>query len=181
MRLILAIEPDRRQAGHLKAIVKSIRAELVLAESAERTLAALGDRVPDVILTPALLSPRDDAALTDRLRQLGDRALHVQTLTTPLLASGSRDKTSSRGGVLSALKREKKVASGPDACDPGVFAEQLEVYLTRAAEARTAHPPQAAATVAPSEGAAGAAPREDAEWLQAAQAAIAAEAEAADD
>jgi hypothetical protein len=62
MALILAIEPDRRQANHLTAMVRGrLRAELVLGDTAERALAALGDRVPDLVLTTTLLSPRDEA------------------------------------------------------------------------------------------------------------------------
>ena len=69
MPLILAIEPDRRQANQLTAVVKSrLHADLVLAESAARALAALGDRVPDLILTSALLSPTDEVVLGERLR-----------------------------------------------------------------------------------------------------------------
>src|SRR5262245_26414674 len=83
--LILAIEADARQALQLNAIAERLRADLVLADSAQRALSALRDRVPDLILTPTLLSGRDDAALTNRLRELGASAAHVQTLTTPIL------------------------------------------------------------------------------------------------
>ena len=74
MPLILAIEPDKRQATQLRSIVKAqLQAELVLADSAERALAALGDRVPDLILTSALLLPKDEMALHER--QLPDERL----------------------------------------------------------------------------------------------------------
>ena len=63
MPLILAIEPDRRQASQLKKLVHSVGAELVLAETTERALDAIGNRIPDLVLVPALLSPQDDAAL----------------------------------------------------------------------------------------------------------------------
>ena len=63
MSLILAVEPDKRQAKHLSAVVRQqVRGELVVAESGAAALAALGDRVPDLILTPALLPPKDDPA-----------------------------------------------------------------------------------------------------------------------
>src|SRR5262249_49124299 len=87
MPLILAIEPDRRQAHQLNAVVKGrLHADLVLADSAERALKELGDRVPDLILTSALLSPTDEVVLGDRLRKLNGVAAHVQTLTIPVLA-----------------------------------------------------------------------------------------------
>jgi hypothetical protein len=134
MPLILAIEPDRRQANQLNAVVKGrLHADLVLADSAERALAALGDRVPDLILTSALLSPTDEVVLGDRLRKLNGVAAHVQTLTIPMLA-GPRQKVRARaGGMLSALRRGKSQDDAtPDGCDPTVFAAQCAEYLERA-------------------------------------------------
>jgi hypothetical protein len=138
MALILAIEPDRRQASQLTAIVRGrLHAELVLGESAERALAALGQRVPDLVLTSALLSPKDETALGERLRALDGAAAYVQTLTIPVLASGSGRGSGRAGGVLSALRRDKpKSAAAPDGCDPAVFAEQCQEYLERAAAER---------------------------------------------
>ncbi len=137
MPLILAIEPDKRQAAHITSMARHrLHAELVLAVSAERALAALGDRIPDLILTPALLPPQDEAALSERLRQLDERAAHVQTLTIPLLAAPGR--TSPARGMLAALRRERP-GSSADGCDPAVFAEQITAYLERAAIERQEH------------------------------------------
>src|SRR5215510_7612699 len=108
MPLILAIEPDRRQANQLNAVVRGrLHADLVLADSAEEALAALGDRVPDLILTTALLSPTDEVVLGDRLRSLNGAAAHVQTLTIPVLAGPKPSARSRAGGMLSALRRGK--------------------------------------------------------------------------
>jgi len=140
MALILAIEPDRRQASHLTAMVRGrLRAEFVVGESAEQALAALGDRVPDLVLTTALLSPKDESALAERLRALDGAAAHVQTLTIPVLATpginGRRGPKS--GGVLSALLGDKSDDDAvTDGCDPAVFAEQCKEYLERAAAER---------------------------------------------
>src|SRR5919201_4190855 len=141
MALILAIEPDRRQASQLHSMVRGkLRAELVLADCAERALAALGDRVPDLILTTALLSPRDETALAERLRKLDGTAAHVQTLTIPLLASPhSQGSNNNRGGVLSALIGDRPSTSLIEGCDPAVFAEQCAGYLERAAAERATH------------------------------------------
>lgn len=135
MALILAIEPDKRQASQLTAIVRGrLKAELVLADSADRALAALGDRVPDLILTAALLPPKDESALDDRLRSLNGAAAHIQTLTIPVLATKSGSKG---GGILSSLRRDKPQPSHtPDGCDPAVFAEQCKEYLVRAVSER---------------------------------------------
>src|ERR1051325_341891 len=87
MTLIVAIEPDRRQANCLGAMVRGkLKAELVLADCAEGALTALGGRVPDVILTSALLSPKDETAIAEWLRTLDSAAAHVQTLTIPVFA-----------------------------------------------------------------------------------------------
>ena len=95
---------------------------------------------PNLILTPPLLSPRDDAAITDRLRELGTAATFVQTLTIPALATAQAEAASSRArGLLSALRRQKAPAPAPNGCAPDVFADQIAVYLERALEARTAH------------------------------------------
>jgi len=135
MPLILAIEPDRRQANQLNAVVRGrLHAELVLADSAERALADLGNRIPDLILTSALLSPKDETALGERLRALDGLAAHVQTLTIPVLAMGkSRADGGGRLGVLSALRRDRTSTAVSQGCDPAVFAEQCRGYLDRAA------------------------------------------------
>jgi hypothetical protein len=131
MPLILAVEPDRQQASQLTAIARGrLHAELVIEATAERALAVLGDRVPDLILTAALLSPKDEAALADRLRALDSAAAHIHTITIPVLAAPrSRPRL---GGMLSALRREKPQASEVDGCDPAVFAEQCATYLEQA-------------------------------------------------
>jgi len=140
MALILAIEPDRRQANHLTAMVRGrLRAELVLGDTAERALAALGDRVPDLVLTTTLLSPRDEAELTDRLRALDGAAAHLQTLTIPVLASPSAKKSSKTGGMLSGLLRDRGEDDPADGCDPAFFAEQCKEYLQRAASEKAAN------------------------------------------
>ena len=137
MPLILAIEPDRRQASQLTAMVRErLRAELVLADSAERALAALGDRIPDLILTSALLSTKDETVLADRLRALDVAAAHVQTLTVPVLGTPRPRSTAGRG-VFSALLGDRTSSpAAPDSCDPAMFADQCAAYLDRAAAER---------------------------------------------
>ena len=134
MSLILAIEPDRRQAAQLSVVVrKRVHAELILVDTTERALEAIGNRMPDLVLVPALLSPQDDAALAAALRVIA-AAAHVQMLTIPVL--GAPRPAPAPGGVLSALRRGKPRAAEPDGCDPAVFAEQIASYLERAAEER---------------------------------------------
>ena len=131
--LILAIEPDRRQAAQLSVLVrKRVHAELILVDTTERALDAIGNRMPDLVLVPALLSPQDDAALAAALRVLA-AAANVQMLTIPVL--GAAKAAPKSGGMLSALRRGRKSAE-PDGCDPDVFAEQIASYLERAVQER---------------------------------------------
>jgi hypothetical protein len=139
MPIILAIEPDKRQAAHVSAIVRHrVGAELILADTTEGALDAIGSRVPDVVLVPALLSPQDDAALAAALRVIA-AAAHVRTLTIPVFANGVSHEE--RGGLLSRWRRGRTetIAGG---CDPAVFAEQILAYLREAATERADAEPE---------------------------------------
>ena len=134
MPIVLAIEPDRRQAAHLSAIVRhQVGAELIWADTTEGALDAIGDRVPDLVLVPALLSPTDDAALAAALRVIA-AAAHVRTLTIPVLASAT--KRAARTGMLAKWRRNRNASQEPEGCDPAVFGEQISAYLQEVAEAR---------------------------------------------
>ncbi len=110
MAIVLAIEPDRRQAAHLTAIVRhQVGAELVIADTTEGALDAIGNRVPDLVLVPALLSPQDDAALAAALRVIA-AAAHVRTLTIPVLASGV--KHAPVGGMLAKWRKKRAGIAG---------------------------------------------------------------------
>jgi hypothetical protein len=133
MSLILAIESDHRQAGHLAQIVRRrLGAELILAETFEAALPAIGNRVPDLILVPALLSPEDDAALKFVLRAISHGS-HVQVLTTPLFA-GARPESPSRRLLPEFLRMRR--TSAADGCDPEEFARHIASYLEVADQKR---------------------------------------------
>src|SRR4026208_1566008 len=103
MPLIVAIEPDRRQASRLAKVPLNV--ELIVADSTERAFATLGGRVPDLILTSLLLSPNDEAALADRLRELDTFGARIQTLVVPVLAAGPRRSARKTGsGLLKKLR-----------------------------------------------------------------------------
>jgi hypothetical protein len=135
--LILAIAPDRGNVSQLKSIASRINAELRITDSVEAGLMALKERIPDLILTPPLLSARDDMALTGRLRELGDAAAHIQTLTIPTLQSVEPPLS----GMFGTLRRDTPRPAGPEACETETFAEQVAVYLKGAIEARQRHSP----------------------------------------
>ena len=139
MPLILAIEPDRRQASKVVALAKSpLRAELIVAESTSTAFAALADRVPDLILTSLLLLPKDEHMLGDRLRELDAAGTKVQTLVIPVFATTPRQVSTPERGLLTRLRGSKGKEAVPEGCDPAVFAGQITEYLERAAAERQA-------------------------------------------
>ena len=149
MPLILAVEPDRRQASQLKKLVRSgVGAELVLADTTERALDAIGNRIPDLVLIPALLSPQDDEALATALRVIA-AAAHVQTLTIPVFAA-STASVSKKGGMLAKLGLGRSRSASLEGCDPDVFAEQIAAYLADAAATRALAEEDEVAQPAPS-------------------------------
>ena len=134
--LVLAIEPDLRQATILKRIVRDrVKADVSVVESPDAALTAIGIRIPDVLLLSALLSPRDEDELMGHLRSL-DGADHIQTHTIPQLATTDADQEQGgRRGLLGVFKRKKEtpqpIVSG---CDPDMFAEEILTFIERAAE-----------------------------------------------
>lgn len=110
-------------------------AELILTDTTERAIDAIEQRVPDLVLIPALMSPEDDEALTTALRVTED-AKHVQTLTIPLLGA-PQSSMSLPQGVLSRLRGQQARPAAPDSCDPKLFAEQITEYLQRVAKDRS--------------------------------------------
>ena len=134
MPLVLALEPDPRQAAALKPILeRRVGAELVMADSKDSAIAVLADRVPDLILVTALLSPRDEAELNDHLRTL-EGAEHVQTLTIPMLGTAAKKPARRKRGLLGALRSSGPDKGVSDGCDPAEFADQIRAYIERAQE-----------------------------------------------
>jgi CheY-like chemotaxis protein len=131
--VILAIEPDRHQAERLRALAtRDVGADITIVDSREAAIAALTNRIPDVILLTALLSPRDEDELMAHLRSLAG-VDHVQTHTIPVLASAPAQERRG-GGLLDRLRRRKDAAPPAEGCDPAVYAGELRGYLARATE-----------------------------------------------
>jgi hypothetical protein len=149
--LVLAVEPDQRQAAVLTRVISQrVVAELIVVDSRDAAIAALSARVPDVILLTALLSPRDEDEMLSHLRTLAG-AEHVQTHTIPQLASRQAEPApaAASGGLLSKFRRKKE--SAPVAgCDPELFADEVSMFLARAAELK-AHTSPALINRAPHE------------------------------
>jgi len=136
MQIVLAIEPDLRQAAIIKRIVRDkVLADVVVVETRDAALEAIRKEIPDVLLLSALLSPRDEDELIAHLRLL-DGAEHLQTHTIPQLAGTSADREGGRSRGLFGIfgkKKEKEDASAAG-CDPDLFAEEIRTYLQRAHE-----------------------------------------------
>ena len=152
MPLILAIEPDRRQASQLAALVRiRLDAELLVADTIKRAVSLLRSRLPDLILISPLLSASDEAALAARLGQVDRDATHVRMLRIPALARQA-------GSSSTSLSRRRRTGAKSPGCDPSIFAAQIADQLERggaeralhraAADAHDAAPVQAAAAVA---------------------------------
>jgi hypothetical protein len=128
MTVILAVEPDPRQASHLSSVLRGRRnTEVVIARSADTAIESIAGRVPNVLLTSPLLSPQDESRLAAWLRELGPSASHVQALTIPILAPKAATAPPQRG-LLASLRR-RTPNQGPHGCEPKVFAEHVAAYL----------------------------------------------------
>lgn len=136
-QLVLAIEPDLRQSVIVTRIVREkVHADVTVVDSRDAALEAIGRTMPDVLLLSALLSPRDEDELVAHLRTLA-HAGHLQTHTIPQLASammGPSDPERGARGLLAKFRRKKEPGQVASGCDPNVFAEEIRVFLQRAAE-----------------------------------------------
>jgi hypothetical protein len=132
--LVLAIEPDTRQAAIVKRIVREkVMADVTVVDSRDAALEAMRTTIPDVLLLSTLLSPRDEDELFAHLRTLRD-AEHLQTHTIPQLSSAFGDEDDKPRGLLSAFRRKKTPERVTGGCDPDLFAEEIRTYLKHASD-----------------------------------------------
>ena len=132
--LVLAIEPDLRQAAIVKRIVREkVQADVAVVDSRDAAIEAMRTTMPDVLLLSALMSPCDEDELIAHLRTL-EHADHLQTHTIPQLASALGPTERRSRGLLSAFRRVKEPEAAPAGCDPDLFAEEIRVFLQRAAD-----------------------------------------------
>ena len=137
MPLIFAVDSDKRQSAQLASLLRShVDADLVQSASVLDGIDVLEGRIPDLVLTSSLLSPRDESALANHMRELGVRAAHVHTLTIPVLAAARKASKKRPTGVLGALRREKGANVEAAGCEPEVFAKEVKIYLGRAVDER---------------------------------------------
>ena len=125
----------RRRA--LTTLVKEhIKAELVVVPSVQAAIRVIGERAPDLILAPALLSPPDEAELLTHMKQL-DTAPYIQMLTLPaldMLVDAPAEQTGRRG-LFGPVFNRRPVSLGLK-YDRGMVAAQIADGLSRARELR---------------------------------------------
>jgi CheY-like chemotaxis protein len=127
---ILAIEPDAARAATLKRLLRGhVDADFEIVRSREEAMEAISRAVPDLVLTSTFLSPADEAALTDSLKQLA-AAGHVQLITVPHFIEFEDSRTESRPRVLDFLRRRQALIR--PVCDPRTVRDQIEHYLEKA-------------------------------------------------
>ncbi|MBI4475664.1 MAG: hypothetical protein HY654_00735 [Acidobacteria bacterium] len=133
---MLAVEPDSKQSAILKDMARrQLGATLVVVRSMDQALAAINQRLPDLILTSALVQPRDEATLNEYLRGVAG-AEHVQTVSIPLLAYPAPKRA--HEGPFEPFRRKagNKKAKAPAGCDPSIFGAEIAAYLKQAADLR---------------------------------------------
>jgi hypothetical protein len=92
----LVLESDPTQAERIQHIVRDVvGAKLTLVQSIDQVVAALHRKTPDLVLTPALISPEEEAQLRDSLRSL-PHGTQVETLITPFLPPSNANASETR-------------------------------------------------------------------------------------
>jgi hypothetical protein len=139
MALILVIESDRRQTSKLTILARSqLRAELLIVDNVTQALAKLDECDPDLILLSAAISGRDQLALGDRLLEIEEQGLRIQTLNIPTFGlAGQRGRVPQKSAPGRAPVSRGR-PSQADSMDPVVFGVQISTLLERIAAERGA-------------------------------------------
>jgi len=139
MALILVIESDRRQTSKLTILARSqLRADLLIVDNVTQALAKLDECDPDLILLSPQISGRDSLALGDRLLELEEHGLRIQTLNIPQLGlAGQRGRVVQKAAPGRAPVPRGRPSQG-DGMDPVVFGVQISTLLERIAAERAA-------------------------------------------
>src|SRR5262245_28114232 len=134
---ILAIEADSKRKRLVAGLVREfVKGELRIADNAKGAIASIAERMPDVILVPALLSPRDSAELLEYVRQRHD-APYVQLLTIPALDVLEDARDDERRGLFGPLFARRS-AQQPR-YDRAMVGAQIADGVARAEAARREH------------------------------------------
>ena len=79
----IAIEADPKRRRLLAQLIREhVKTELRIVDSVPAAIALIDEKMPDLIVAPALIAPNDEVRLMDRLRQLEP---WIQLMTVPAL------------------------------------------------------------------------------------------------
>lgn len=125
---VLAIESDPSRVAALRHVLsRYVSADFQIVHSLNDALTSIDERIPDLVLTSALLPPRDESAIVLRLKELpGTR--HLQIITTPYFID-SEDPSTGRN-VLNFWNRRRSTLH--PFCDSETVGSQIEEYLAQA-------------------------------------------------
>jgi CheY-like chemotaxis protein len=132
MSRLLVVQPDSVQADALReALHGRVSEDVTVAESLDDALSSLDQSVPDVVLLPTLLPGAVEDYLIAYLGTIPN-AGYVQILGLPRLERS--DELGQRGArsLFPWRQREESRTVGTQVCDPGVFTEDLIIYLVSA-------------------------------------------------
>ena len=139
MALILVVESDRRQTSKLMMLARGqLRAELLIVDTVTQALAKLEECDPDLILLSPAISGRDQLALGDRLFELEEQGLRIQTLNIPQLALAGQRARAQQKSAPGRAPVSRGRPSQTDSMDPVVFGVQISTLLDRIATERAA-------------------------------------------
>ena len=134
MALVLALEPNAVQADILRHLLrKRADTDVVVVRSTHAAVAAIDERVPDLVLVGSLLSPRDEDPFIAHLRTLPD-AGHLQTLTIPKLRQ--RSDAVRRVRSIFSKRKTRRTDKTTGGCDPTQFGDEVAAHLARACEVK---------------------------------------------
>src|SRR4051794_3934576 len=122
MNRIVAIEPSPERGARLRHLVRdAVKADVTLVTSTKCALAAIATRPPDLILTSTLITPNDERALVNHLRQT-PALRHLLILTIPPVAEPRQPEKKS---WLARWRRRRPAFTEP-LYDFGAIAMRIE-------------------------------------------------------
>jgi hypothetical protein len=132
MPRILAIESDSRRRALLGALVREhVQADLTIADSVKAAIRELSARIPDAILVPPLLSPREVSELMDFVKQLDAPYVELLTMSAFDMLSDCTIEEKRTFGVL----WRRQTPEAPQ-YDRDLVGRQIAEGVARAREAR---------------------------------------------
>ena len=132
MSRTIAIEADPKRRRLLAQLIReSVKTELRIVDSVPAAIALIDEKMPDLIVAPALITPTDEVRLMDHLRQLEP---WIQLLTVPALDMLADAPTDESRGLRSWFTRKPETL-GPQ-YDRAMVGAQVADGLARAQAAR---------------------------------------------